>query len=692
MSPISRRSFLSHAAAAGSALGVGLDVRPGRQTGPMTAVGASGSIADVQHVVILMQENRSFDHYFGALRGVRGFADRATVQLSGGRSVFRQPDGSAWQYPWAMSDTDTWWWGVDGERLAQCDGSLDHGWSSQHQAWNHGRMDGWITAKNSNRTMGFLKRADIPFHYALADTWTVCDAYFCSALSATGPNRTYLWGGTIDPRGTAGGPAYDGADASGLFWPTYAETLQKAGVSWKVYQNASDNYGDNGLAYFTQFANAGPGSVLHQRGMASVPKVTGSTPDDIAAAVRRDVLNGALPRVSWIVANQGFSEHPSAPPADGAHFVNLILQALNADPTVFDSTVLLLTYDENDGFFDHIPPPVPPNGTVDEFINGVPIGLGFRVPMVVISPWSRGGWVDSQIFDHTSIIRFLERWTIALGTPALCPHISAWRRAVCGDLTGCFDFTAPVHGLPVLPSTSTVIGQINCLLLPNPGPATNTQPAQEPGTRQARALPYQPNAYVDRVEYRAGGQILAWIRVANQGPHATQAAHFAVYANAHRTGGPWQYTTGPYDPATRTDGTTEAAFNIGTGYGDGLYDLTVTGPNRFLRRFTGNALGPARDIETGCFYAADPATGQIAVWFRMTNQTAGPVTFTIRSNHYRTDGPWTHQVPAGRFTDACFTTGPTNGWYDFTLTSSADTAFTRRFTGHLETGTPSTTG
>ncbi|MFF3062482.1 phosphocholine-specific phospholipase C [Streptomyces sp. NPDC057909] len=690
MSPITRRTFLGSSAALGSALR--LDALPATEPLKAAAAVAAGSITDVEHVVVLMQENRSFDHYFGALKGVRGFGDRSTIQLSGGYSVFNQPAGSGREYPWAMSATAPWL-GVSGERLAQCDGSLDHAWASQHKAWNGGKMDSWVSAKGSSRTMGFLKRADIPFHYALADAYTVCDAYHCSVLSATGPNRTYLWGGMIDPQGTGGGPAYDGADESGLTWRTYAESLQNAGVSWKVYQNASDNFGDNALAYFSQFENAAAGTPLHDRGMASVPKVTGATPDDIAAAIRHDVLNGTLSRVSWVVANQGFSEHPSAPPADGAHFVHLVLQALNADPAVFNSTVLFLNYDENDGFFDHVPPPVALAGTADEFVNGTPIGLGFRVPMVVVSPWSRGGWVNSQLSDHTSVIQFLETWTAALGTPAVCPFISSWRRTVCGDLTSAFDFTSPLHGMPALPSTSAVIGQINCYLVPNPSPATNAPPAQEAGTKPARALPYQPNASIDRIEYRTGGQILAWIRMTNQGPHATRAVHFSAYANTYRTGGPWQFTVDPYSPSTRTDGSTDIAFNVGTGYGDGLYDLTVTGPNRFVRRLKGNALGPARGIEVGCFYAPAPDTGKQAVWFRMTNQTTAPVTFTIRSNNYRGDGPWTYQVPAGQFTDDYFNAiAYTSGWYDFTATTSADAAFSRRFTGHIETGVASVTG
>ena len=686
MAPVTRRTFLGSAAALGAVLG--LDALPG--TAPRADAATTGTINDVKHVVVLMQENRSFDHYFGTLKGVRGFGDRATVQLSGGNSVFNQPNGSGRQYPWQMSSTAPAS-GQTAETIAQCDGSLDHSWSTQHQAWNNGKMDSWISAKGTNRTMGYLNRSDIPFHYALADAYTICDAYHCSILSATGPNRTYLWSGTIDPAGSAGGPAYDGGEESGLSWQTYAEALQNAGVSWKVYQNASDNYGDNALAYFKQFANAATSSPLHQRGMSSVPS-TGSTPDDIAAAIKADALAGTLPQVSWVVANQAFSEHPDGPPNDGAHFVNLVLQAIAADPTTFDSTVLFLNYDENDGFFDHVPPPNAQTGTAAEFYSGTNIGLGFRVPMIIASPWTRGGWVDSQLYDHTSVIRFLETWTAALGTPAVCSNISAWRRQVCGDLTGAFDFAHPVYGAPSLPATGTVFGQARCDPLPNPGPTNNALPAQEAGTRPARALPYQPNAWVDHLEFDSGGKTLVWIRMANQGPQATSYAHYSIYANAYRSGGPWQYTVAPHS-ASAGDGTTVDFFNVGSSYGNGKYDLTCVGPNRFLRRFTGDTTAAGRTCEATTSYAAAPDTGKQALFVQLANTGTGSVTFTVTSNNYRTDGPWHYPVSAGATASDYFNAvAYQGGWYDFTVTVSSDSSWSRRLTGHLETGSASVSG
>ncbi|WP_145790173.1 phosphocholine-specific phospholipase C [Kitasatospora atroaurantiaca] len=685
MAELSRRKFMALSASAAAGAAVAGSAIGG--TAPASAAGLSttGTIADAKHIVVLMQENRSFDHYFGTLKGVRGFADRSAIQIAGGYSIFNQPNGTGRQYPWAFSATKPAG-GADPERLAQCNGDLSHAWSDQHKAWNNGKLDSWVSAKGNVRTLGYLQRADIPFHYALADNWTICDAYFCSTLSATGPNRTFHWSGTIDPGGTAGGPAYDGGDESGLRWQTYAEALETAGVSWKVYQNAADNYGDNALAYFTQFTGAPAGSPLAVKGMGSVPRTTGRTPDDIAAAIRADVLNGTLPQVSWIVADQASSEHPYATPNDGAHFVHMVIDALCADPDVFNSTVMFLNYDENDGFFDHVPPPSPPAGTAGEFYSNTAIGLGFRVPMIAISPWSRGGWVNSEVFDHTSVLRFLEKWTAAIGKPATCPNISAWRRKVCGDLTGVFDFANPVYGLPALPDTSAVIGMSTCGPLPNPAPVDNKLPLQESGTRPARALPYQPNANLDHLEFGSGGVTKVWLKMANEGSAAVNSAHFAAYANAYRSGGPWQYTVDP-------GGNQSDFFNCGTNYGNGLYDLSVTGPNRFLRRFKGDATKPGKLVSVTASYAVEPGTGKLAIWFRLANTGTAPVTFTIAPNAYRTDGPWTYTVPAGgNVSDFFNAVAYQNGWYDLTVTVDSDPTWSQRFSGHLETGLPSISG
>ncbi|MFT3924934.1 MAG: phospholipase C, phosphocholine-specific [Myxococcales bacterium] len=683
---VSRRKFLHSAAGTGgAALLGGVALGQAKQ-----ASAATGTIQDVKHIVILMQENRSFDHYFGCLRGVRGFADKSTILLSGSYSVFNQPNGSGRQYPFPLRMPSG---NPDPETLAQCQGDIPHGWSDQHAAWNLGKLDKWMAAKNKIGCLGYLDRTDLPFHYALADAYTICDAYHCSGLTATGPNRTFLWSGMIDAAGQFGSPANDGGDESNLTWQTYAEVLQNAGISWKVYQDAQNNYGDNGLAYFKQFTSAPANSPLRQRGMGDVPVVTGNTPKDIIAAIKNDVLNHTLPEVSWVVTDQITSEHPIGPPVNGANFVYDLMQALNADSATLDSTVVFVNYDENDGFFDHVPPPVPAAGTTGEFVGSTPVGLGFRVPMLVISPWSRGGYVSSEVFDHTSVIQFMERWSAATGRPANCQYISAWRRKVCGDLTSTFDFTQPTYGLPSLPQPGPVISSATCSPLPNPTPTTNAQPTQESGTRPARALPYQANASVTQWDFLASNKIQLWITMSNEGPLATKSAHYAVYANAFRTGGPWQYTVPAYDPATQTNGSTRDFFNVGQGYGNGKYDLTVVGPNRFLRRLTGDAKGAAKNLEVVSSFGVAANTGKNAIWFAMQNGSGGAATFTIRSNAYRSDGPWTYSVAAGQTVSDYFNAvAYNNGWYDFTVTNNLDSSWSRRFVGHIETGLVSVSG
>ncbi|MEU8571199.1 phosphocholine-specific phospholipase C [Streptomyces pathocidini] len=669
MTPISRRKFVIGAGAA-----AGAAVAPAVQLGAATeASAATGTIKDVQHVVILMQENRSFDHYFGKLKGVRGFSDRSSMLLNGGYSVFNQPNGTGRQYPYSLREGV----GGDASLVPHCAPGLGHDWTTQHNCWNGGLLDNFVAGAGGKHTMGYLDRTDIPFFYALADNYTICDSYFCSSLTGTGPNRAFLWSGKIDSSHNNGG------DLTGCTWKTYAENLQDAGVSWRVYNRQNDNYGDNALEYFTQFANAGPGNPLYDRGVADVPG-TKPTQDAIIDAIRADVVAGTLPQVSWVVTNQAFSEHPSgSTPGDGHHFINQLMKALNADSNVFNSTVLFINYDENDGFFDHVPPPIPPSGTADELvIGGKPVGLGFRVPMLVLSPWTRGGWVSSEVFDHTSVIRFLEKWTAAIGKPANCPNISAWRRKVCGDLTSVFDFSSPVNGLPSLPATAA-IGSA-CSGVPDPVPTTNALPAQESGTRPARALPYQANGWLDRLEIN-GTTMKTWFRMENIGTPAKQSAHFSIHPNAYRSRTPWQYTA---DPGTSQ----EDFFNVGAGSGDGQYDISMYGPNRFLRRFTGNATTAGKDAFVSTRYAVESGTGKLAIWFKMRNTGGSSVTFTIKANAYRT-GSWTYTVPAGGSTEDFFNqVAVSDGWYDFTITVSGDSSWTQRFAGHLETGTTSISG
>lgn len=677
------------------------------------ASSAKGSLDDVKHVVILMQENRSFDHYYGTMAGVRGFGDRAALQLAGSRDVFHQPDparpdgGSLLPF---HIDTAK----VDGQDL----GDLLHDWNTTHQACHGGAYDQWVAAKGE-RTMGYFGESDIPFHRALAQAFTICDNYYCSVQGPTIPNRLYLWSGMIDPAGDAGGPAtFNPADYQPVYrWTTYPERLQAAGVTWQVYANDEvgdptqvvgslpvakvpsayvGDYGDNPLWLFHAYhdALASTDAKTHELAVRASLRERwlpdsgqGRDVGHVIAQFAADCRKGTLPAVSWVVAPYGYCEHPAARPVDGEAYVAGVLSALWNNHDLWKSTVVFVDYDENDGFFDHVPPPTPPPGTASEYLPATqpliagrpppsgppaPIGLGPRVPMTVVSPWSRGGWVNSQVFDHTSVLRFLEVWTGVRET-----NISAWRRAVCGDLTGCFDFTTPATTIPLLPDTAgprARADQVDTTLPPPapPAPGTQTAPVQSSGAVRARALPYQPavNATV--------GAALS-LRMANTG---TVAFPFSVYTGK-RAGGQLQSPQG-YDVAP---GATVVA-SVGLDASTGVYDVWLHGPNGYRCHFAGNATTTALDL--GVDLALSGPAKAPSLRLALANSGAARLTLAVIS----LDGT-RQDIQLGPRASRSVAFAPlanAHGWYDLTLTLPDHPAFVWRWAGHLENGHPSLTG
>jgi phospholipase C len=336
-------------------------------------------------------------------------------------------------------------------------------------------MDQWLPAHrtadglNGPYTMGYFKREDIPFHFALAEAFTVCDAYHCSVMGPTRPNRLYWYSGMLDPEGRHGGPVLTNADMTpgSLSWTTYPERLEAAGISWKVYQHGTGGFAFNMLHGFRQFADAPIGSPLRDKGVTVVPD----------GQFEYDAINDRLPAVSWLCPPNEASEHPHFMPAAGAEFIAAKLDALAANPDVWAKTAFILSYDENDGLFDHVAPPVPKAGTAAEYVSGLPIGGGFRVPCVIVSPWTAGGWVCSEPFDHTSILRFLEAFT------GVREHnISHWRRKAFGDLTAAFRFGQRPAPPPILPETGMPLhlARYTATHLPPPViPTSDQQPPQQ---------------------------------------------------------------------------------------------------------------------------------------------------------------------------------------------------------------------
>jgi phospholipase C len=637
----------------------------------------TGTIRDMEHVVIFMQENRSFDHYFGTLHGVRGYADPRPLMLPSGLDVFHQPKaaGSAEVVtPYHMDPRTT---------RAQSMVSLDHSWKGSHDKWK--RYDAWIAAKTPF-TMGYFKREDLPFYYALADAFTICDAYHCSIFGPTNPNRMYLFTGTsglgagdsgpqvvvnpADEPNETSDPANDASAFKAYGWPTYAERLQAAGVSWRVYQEF-DNYGDNSLAYFKAFRGLKTNSPLYRRGRAWVDgsnaaNAKASNGEHLVAAFAADVAADRLPQVSWIVAPYKLCEHPSATPAAGADLTARLIAALASNPEVWGKTALILNYDENDGFFDHVPPPVPPTAgapgksTVDlagETYKGVPVGLGPRVPTIVVSPWTKGGFVNSQTFDHTSVLRLLEA-RFGVGEP----HITPWRRTVTGDLTSVFDFAAPDRafkdGLPDTTGRPAMALANATLPWPKPPTRPDEPPRQEPGQRPARALPY---AFGVAGRVSVDGLKLA---IANRG---AAGAGFIVFP-AKNTGGPWYYAVEPG----------KAVDDVLPIDADG-YDYTLFGPNGFRRFFRGRR--PAAEVVSHY----DPAQQKIIL--TLSNPSATPLSLKIVGAYSKQTR--THELAPGASLDDAWSIGDNAHWYDLTITADGYPAFLRRLAGHIETGAPS---
>ena len=692
MTNIDRRSFIMAAgAAAGTlppviahALSIDADVR-------------AGTIMDIAHVVILTQENRGFDHYFGGMAGVRGFGDRFPIPLPDhprmkGRTVWAQANGTAANgpgdgrpaliAPFDLNTTQTF-------AHMRVEGT-PHTWADAQAAWDEGRLDSWPAAKGEH-AMGHFGPADIPFQYALADAFTLCDAYHCAFQGGTNPNRIFLWTGTNDPAGAQGGPVLsnsndslpeDGGQADPYRWTTYVERLQAAGVSWRIYQDMADNFTDNPLAGFKAFRDA------HHKVEGADPRLAANGLSTLKLdRLREDVLAGQLPAVSYIVAPARDSEHPGpSSPAQGADFTARVIAALTADPKVWARTVLLLNYDENDGFFDHMPPPAPPSrtpqgqlsggSTVDtagEYhltpdagdpaadrpqLMGRPYGLGPRVPMLAISPWSRGGWVDSQVFDHTSVIRFLE---LRFGVRE--PNISPWRRAVCGDLTTAFDFKTP-NAAPfaaTLPKTAEVAARAAALpgRIRPPTPSALQAPTQVHGLRPSRALPYRLDASA-----RLDGQAIH-LSFRNTG---ACGAVFHVYDRLRLEAGPHRFTV---EGGRALDGTWPLAA------GPVAYDLWVLGPGGFHRHFAGGAHdrltlqgeGKRTDL---ILTLGNPGQARTLILTPNAYQAA-PRRIALRSD--------------GRATIAWPTTA---GWYDLTVGDRAAPGFSRRLAGRIETGRPAT--
>ncbi|WUJ68545.1 phospholipase C, phosphocholine-specific [Kribbella soli] len=700
MTEISRRLVLGSVAG-----GAAVSLLPPSLHTAMAQPVRRGGLRAIEHVIVLMQENRSFDHYFGTLHGVRGYGDRQPLRLRNGKSIFHQPKpGGGEVLPFSLSKAAA----DEGRNLddIQYLGALAHGFSDATQAWAGGWNDAWVQAKTA-ATMTHYERGDLPLQYELAETFTICDAYHCSVNGSTNPNRNYLWSGTTgyEPGTTqraVTNAAYD-YNHAGYDWTAYPERLEKAGVSWQIYQEW-DNFTDNAVEYFKTFKDIGHRILANVPGYrtteefydklfaktdteradalklldAAVEKLPikdqklfrkamyRSEPESLVPRLRADIKAGTLPKVSWLVPSAVDSEHPgSSTPVGSANLIYDLLDAIASDPDTWSKTVLLINFDENDGYFDHVPPPVapqPPSGEGDDWYAGKPIGLGPRVPMTVVSPWSVGGHVNSQVFDHTSVLRFLEQWT---GVRE--PNISTWRRTACGDLLSTFDFDRTYRQPPVDQPG------------PVPAPITRWHPAppvdqaipvQEPGRRPARALPYGPSVSGSV----ANGNLM--LALSN---HGSQSAHFAIYPYGGELPAPTHLDV-HHSHAGKSPSQSPTAVAIPV---DGPFEVAVQGPNRFWAEVAGSSDGAAAALDVRIENRAG------ALQLHLVNGSRKSLTVKLKSRGYGSKA--TTIELRGKQTSPIF--WPTDhGWYDVEVTSPDDTTYRRRLSGHLETGKPGITG
>ena len=686
-----RRDFLRSAASAAALAAFPPAIR---RALAIPAAQQHGSIEDVQHIVILMQENRSFDHYFGTMRGVRGFGDRHPIPLASGKPVWYQSDGTKEIPPYHLDSKTTSAIKVPG---------TPHGFSDSQAAWNQGKFGEWPRFK-TQYAMGYYQREDIPFQFALADAFTVCDAYHCSITTGTDPNRIIFWSGSnFNPDVLARGQNCTDTDSepnnlrcwikgalpepgytyqgSAFRWPTIPDVLETAGISWRFYQDPNNNWTGamHGCLAFESFRTAGMESPIYKKGMANWS----------LERFAEDVAKGELPQVCWVLPPSVWSEHPSASsPLEGAEFTAKVLNALTANPDVWSKTVFILTFDENDGQFDHVPPPAVPSYNLDGSLAGKstidlageyfsdpegkyihaadtisgrvrPWGLGPRVPMYIVSPWSKGGWVNSQVSDHTSVAQFLERrFRITI------PAISPWHRVVSGDLTSAFDFINPnADPFPKLPDAS---GSVQAVALqstrPKPDPPENPlAPLQESGVRQSRALPYQ---------LEVEGSIQLDERFAlNFRNDGSQGVVFHVYDKLHLDRIPRRYTV-----------EANKSLNDSWSLSDGKYDLQVHGPNGFLREFRGETgrSGPQFEIRL----AYDSSRGQGFLRIRNVGKSAPKI--RIQSNEYFNFVQDVSIAPREVY-QHYWSGGSNSYWYDFSISTVEDTNFWQRLAGRIET-------
>ena len=823
-----RRSFIKKAGLISGGTSLLNMLPPAIQKALAIDPAAGSTFMDAEHVVLLMQENRSFDHTYGTLQGVRGFNDPRAITLPNKNLVWLQTNKAGETYAPFKFD-------IKGTNVTWMH-SLPHSWNNQVDARNNGRYDKWLDAKRSGHkeyadmplTMGYYSRADIPFYYSLADAFTVCDQHFCSSLTGTTPNRLYFWTGTIraqmDENAQANVWNSDADYDRMVSWASFPERLEEMGISWKIYQNEISagvgftgeedawlaNFTDNPLEFFTQYnvklsagyianlpkhaeelktsikkleaqlsssdttsteaekikkdlaslqnqleTNTGDQKIytlekykqlsqreknIHDKAFSTnindryyheltdlkykdgdIQREMKVPRGDVLHQFRQDVSKNELPTVSWLVAPENFSDHPGAA-WFGAWYISEVMDILTKNPEVWKKTIFILTYDENDGYFDHVPPFVSPNphkensGTVSkgidasvEYVSGPdqqsnknelresPIGLGYRVPMVIASPWTRGGWVNSQVFDHTSCIQFLEKFLSGKSNKKIHePNISDWRRTVCGDLSSAFrtyngekietpqplnkdEFVESIHKAKFKnpPNNFKALQPAEIATINQLAHKSGLMPFQEKGIRPSCALPYE--LYADG-KLTADKKTFEILLKAGKEAFGNKSAGspFHIYApgvSKNEAVETWSYAVTAGD--VLNDSWQVSDFE------DNKYHLRVYGPNGFFREFTGNQNDPLMDMHAGYEKTGAQLTGNIQLIIH--NKENRPVEIEIKDNSYNT-GQRSILLEKQTSNSIILILAKSYGWYDFSVRIKGNADFEKRYAGRIETG------
>jgi phospholipase C len=321
----------------------------------------SPSSIPIKHVIVCCQENHSFDSYFGSYSG-----------LPAGYGIpvgYTQPDGKGGAvapFHFANLTTDNT--------------DPGHNWADIHAEWDSGAMDGFYTT-NGLAALGYYEAADLPYYYSLFPSYALCANYFCGCLTETYPNRLVLYAGT------SGGNTSNRINNGALTYPCILDIMTANGVTFKNYNfYCPDNYSN--LALFQNWATGGPNNELNQP----------------MAQFFTDCTNDTLPQMSFITEAPPYDEHPAANVQTGMQMIQSIVQAVQQS-AAWGSTAVLITYDEAGGFFDHVAPP-----QLDAY------GPGLRVPMIIVSPYAKPGYVDTTFSEHSSVLKFIET---VFGLPTL---------------------------------------------------------------------------------------------------------------------------------------------------------------------------------------------------------------------------------------------------------------------------------